>query len=45
MKESRMMQASILIFWTAFWGLSVVDKVVPDVHFLWVGKDFFALFV
>ena len=40
-----MIQASILLFWTAFWGLSVVDKVVPDVHFLWVGKDFFALFV
>ena len=28
-----------------FWGLSVVDKIIPDVQHLWVGKDFFALFV
>ena len=23
-----------------FWGLSVMDKIIPDVHHLWVGKDF-----
>ncbi len=28
-----------------FWGLSVIDKIIPDVHHLWVGKDFFALFI
>ena len=33
------------MFWTLFWGLSVVDKIIPDVQHLWVGKDFFALFV
>ena len=35
----------VLFFWTFFWGLSVLDKIIPDVHYLWVGKDFFALFV
>ena len=45
MKERYIVRFSILIFWTFFWGLSVVDKIIPDVHNLWVGKDFFALFV
>jgi len=45
MKERTIIRFSILIFWTFFWGLSVVDKIIPDVHNLWVGKDFFALFV
>ena len=45
MKEKKIIQLSILIYWTFFWGLSVLDKIIPDVHHLWVGKDFFALFV
>ena len=45
MKEKKILKFLILIFWTLFWGLSVLDKVIPDVHYLWVGKDFFALFV
>ena len=45
MNERRILRTSILLFWTLFWGLSVLDKIIPDVHFLWVGKDFFALFV
>ena len=45
MKEQSVIRGSILMFWTFFWGLSVFDKIIPDVHFLWVGKDFFALFV
>ena len=45
MNERRILRTSILSFWTLFWGLSVLDKIIPDVHFLWVGKDFFALFV
>jgi len=45
MKEQAVIRFSILVFWTFFWGLSVMDKIIPDVHFLWVGKDFFALFV
>lgn len=45
MKERAILRQAILIFWTLFWGLSVIDKVIPDVQFLWVGKDFFALFI
>ena len=45
MKEHTLMRSAILLFWTLFWGLSVVDKIIPDVQHLWVGKDFFALFV
>ena len=45
MNAPRFLRLSIVGFWTLFWGLSVVDKVVPDVHPFWVGKDFFALFV
>ncbi len=45
MTERSLLRSAILIFWTLFWGLSVVDKVIPDVQFLWVGKDFFALFI
>ena len=45
MKEHTLMRSAILVFWTLFWGLSVVDKIIPDVQHLWVGKDFFALFV
>ena len=45
MKEKTIIRLFILVFWTFFWGLSVMDKIIPDVHHLWVGKDFFALFV
>ena len=45
MNAPRLLRLSIVGFWSLFWGLSVVEKVVPDVHPLWVGKDFFALFV
>ena len=45
MNAPHLLRLSIVGFWTLFWGLSVVDKVVPDVHPFWVGKDFFALFV
>ena len=45
MTERALLRTAILIFWTLFWGLSVADKVIPDVQFLWVGKDFFALFI
>lgn len=45
MKSQRLIQGAILWFWTLFWGLSVADKILPDVQHLWVGKDFFALFV
>ena len=45
MKEKNILRLSILFYWTFFWGLSVIDKIIPDVHYLWVGKDFFALFI
>ena len=45
MNERQLLRSAILVFWTLFWGLSVADKVIPDVQFLWVGKDFFALFI
>ncbi len=45
MNDKKIIRFLILIFWTFFWGLSVLDKIIPDVHHLWVGKDFFALFV
>ena len=45
MNERKTLRLAVLAYWTCFWGLSVVDKVIPDVQFLWVGKDFFALFI
>ncbi len=45
MSEKSILRFAVLVFWTCFWGLSVVDKIIPDVHFLWVGKDFYALFI
>ncbi len=32
----------ILIFWSLFWLLNVVDKFIGGAHFLFVGKDRFA---
>ena len=45
MKERKIIQFSIILYWTTFWGLSVLDKIIPAVQKNWVGKDFFALFV
>lgn len=45
MKEKIFIQYFILIHWTFFWGLSVVDKIIPDVYPLWVGVDFYTLFI
>ena len=45
MNARFLLRLAILVFWTLFWGLSVVDKILPDVQHLWVGKDFFALFI
>ena len=45
MKERHFIRFSILIYWTIFWGLSVLDKIIPAVQMNWVGKDFFTLFV
>ena len=45
MTEKKVIRFSIVVFWMFFWGLSVVDKIIPDVQTYWVGKDFFALFI
>jgi hypothetical protein len=45
LKEKNIIRFSIIIYWTFFWGLSVLDKIIPAVEQNWVGKDFFALFV
>jgi hypothetical protein len=45
MKDRSIIRFAILAYWTCFWGLSVLDKIIPDVQQSWVGKDFFTLFV
>lgn len=45
MKEPSRIRLAILGFWTFFWGLSALDKIIPSVAPDWVGKDFFALFI
>lgn len=45
MKEKNILRFAILFHWTLFWGLSVLDKIIPAVQMNWVGKDFFTLFV
>lgn len=45
MKEKKLIQYLILIHWTFFSGLTVVDKIVPDVYPFWVGADFYTLFI
>ncbi len=45
MKEKKTIQYFVLIYWTFFGALTVVDKIVPDVYPFWVGADFYTLFV
>lgn len=45
MKEKKIIQYLILIYWTLFSATTVIDKIVPDVYPLWVGADFYTLFV
>jgi hypothetical protein len=45
MKEKKTIQYLILIYWTFFGALTVIDKIVPDVYPLWVGADFYTLFI
>ncbi len=45
MKEKKLIQYFILIYWTLFGGLTVIDKIIPDVYPYWVGADFYTLFV
>lgn len=45
MKESKLIQYFILVHWLFFAGTTVLDKIIPDVYPLWVGADFYTLFV
>ena len=45
MKEKKSIQYLILIYWLFFEGLTVIDKIIPDVYPFWVGADFYTLFV
>lgn len=45
MKEKKIIQYFILIYWTFFEGLTVIDKIIPDVYPYWVGADFYTLFI
>ena len=45
MKEKKTIQYIILIYWTFFGALSVIDKIIPDVYPYWVGADFYTLFI
>ena len=45
MKEKNIIRYIILFYWTFFTGLTVIDKIIPDVYPYWVGADFYTLFV
>ena len=45
MKDKRIIQYLILIYWTFFEGLTVIDKIIPDVYPYWIGADFYTLFI
>lgn len=42
--QERLVRGVILVFWTCFWLLNVVDKAIGGSTFLWVGRDRFAQF-
>lgn len=45
MKEKKIIQFLIIIYWTFFGALTVIDKIIPDVYLFWVGADFYTLFI
>jgi len=45
MKEKTIIRYLILIYWTFFAALAVIDKIIPDVYPYWVGADFYTLFI
>jgi len=42
--EKNPIKYLILIYWTLFWLLNIVDKLIGGAHFMFVGKDRFATF-
>ena len=45
MRENKVIRYFIVIHWLFFAGTTVLDKIIPDVYPLWVGADFYTLFV
>jgi hypothetical protein len=45
MTEKKILQYLITVHWTLFSATTVVDKIIPDVYPLWVGADFYTLFI
>lgn len=45
MKEKKLIQYFILLYWIFFGALTVIDKIIPDVYPYWVGADFYTLFI
>ena len=45
MRENKLIQYLVLIHWTLFYVTTVIDKIIPDVYPLWVGADFYTLFI
>ena len=43
--ESYIVRFGVVIFWTLFWLLNVIDKFIGGSTFLWAGKDRLAQFV
>jgi hypothetical protein len=43
--ETKVIRYAIVVFWTFYWLLNVVDKVITKSIFLWAGKDRFTQFV
>ncbi len=43
-RGKELIKYSIVIYWMLFWLLNFLDKLIGGSHFLWVGKDRFALF-
>lgn len=45
MKEKRLIKYFVILYWVFFSATTVIDKIIPDVYPLWVGADFYTLFV
>ena len=41
---SQLIRYSILVYWSLFWLLNIIDKMIGGSLFLWVGRDRFAQF-
>ena len=42
--EGRIIQVGVVLYWTVFWLLNVIDKIIAEPTYLWVGKNRLAQF-